>query len=258
MKTKVARYHFLVRSYETDYNNRLKISSVFNFMQIAAGRHANELQFGYDQFGPKGYFWVLSRVVLNWIGNVKFDQELIIETWPSGVEKIIATRDFKFYSGDDVLLGKAKTTWLVMDSKTRRPIFLDKISFPQLDFDIHPAIEENPAKILEPENKTSQGLRKVVYSDIDVNRHVNNAKYLEYVFDALPPQLREYDHGIKVQINYLKELKLDENIELFYAEPAVSGSHYYVDACNEKAQKVFQCALWQSKPPASNQSAQET
>jgi medium-chain acyl-[acyl-carrier-protein] hydrolase len=245
MKTKTARYHFQVRSCETDYNNRLKISSVFNFMQIAAGRHANELQFGYDQFSPLGYFWVLSRIVLYWIGNVKFDNELIVETWPSGAEKIIATRDFNFYSSDRILLGKAKTAWLVMDSKTRRPIFLDKINFPHFDFEFAPAIEEIPSKILEPENKVSQGFRNVVYSDIDVNQHVNNAKYLEYVFDALPPNLRECVGGIKLQINYLKELKLNETIELFFAEPESPGSHFYVDACNKYAQKVFQCSLWQ-------------
>jgi len=244
MQTLPALYEFKVRSYENDYNNRLKISSVFNFMQIAAGLNANELGFGYDQFAPKGYFWVLSRVILEWFGNVKFDEFIIVETWPSGVERLFATRDFKLYSSNKTLLGRAKTAWLVIDSKTGRPVSVEKIEFPSLNLTIAPAIEIIPGKITEPEHKISIGSRKVVYSDIDVNHHVNNAKYMEYIFDALPPHLQGNEGGLKVQINYLKELKQDDNIEIFLSDPTGTESYYYIDANNQNGQKAFQCALW--------------
>jgi medium-chain acyl-[acyl-carrier-protein] hydrolase len=244
MSSKAARYIFKVRSYEADYNNRLKISSVFNFMQIAAGLNANELKFGYDQLTPQGLFWVLSRVVLEWNGNIHFDEDVIIETWPSGVEKLFATRDFKILDSAGNIIGKAKTAWLVMDEKTARPVFLDKVSFPLPNFDIQPAIEKMPGKIAEPAEKLSLGSRCAVYADIDVNQHVNNAKYIEYVYDAIPESLRLHTGSIRLQINYLKELKINDTFEIFYAAPAAGATYHYLDAHNLQDQKVFQCAIW--------------
>jgi len=244
MISKAARYTFKVRSYEADYTNRLKISSAFNFMQIAAGLNANELKFGYDQLTPQGLFWVLSRVVLEWNGNVPFDEDIVIETWPSGVEKLFATRDFNLLDATGNIIGKAKTAWLVMDVKAARPVFLDKVSFPLPDFDIPPAIEKMPGKITEPAKKESLGSRSAVYADIDVNQHVNNAKYIEYVYDALPENIRLHTGSIRLQINYLKELKINDTFEIFYSAPAAGSNFHYLDAQNMNNQKVFQCAIW--------------
>jgi acyl-ACP thioesterase len=243
MQTKAARYKFQVRSYETDFNNRLKMSSVFNFMQFAAGLNANALGFGYDQFSPLGYFWVLSRVLVEWRGNVQFDEDIIIETWPSGIQGLLATRDFKFYSSDEELLGKAKTAWLIMDQKSGRPVPSERLAFPLPEFDIPPAINNTPGKIRDPENKTTLGKRRAVYSDIDVNQHVNNAKYIEYIFDALPASLQNHKQNLRFQINYIKEMKLHETIELYYTESTENTNCHYVDACNEQGHRVFQCLL---------------
>lgn len=239
-----ARFTFKIRAYETDAQNQLKISSVFNFMQVAAGLNANQLGFGYDQLTPKGYFWVLSRVILEWHGNVSFDEEIILETWPKGVEKLFATRDFRFYTGKGDCIGKATTAWLMMDANTGRPVMLNSNMFNLPAYNIPPAIDELPGKIPEPSVVEFSSERKASYSDIDVNQHVNNAKYIEYIFDALP--LHEFTalKYSRVQINYLKEVKMSEMISIRIAQPEADQNHFLVSAINADEQKVFQSLLF--------------
>jgi acyl-ACP thioesterase len=238
-----ARYTFKIRAYETDAQNHLKISTVFNFMQVAAGLNANQLGFGYDQLTPKKYFWILSRVILDWHGNVSFDEEIILETWPKGVEKLFATRDFKFYSGKGDCIGKATTAWLLMDANTGRPVMLNSGMFNLPAYNIPPAIDELPGKISEPATVESSSKRKAAYSDIDVNQHVNNAKYIEYIFDALPGNEFMDLRNCRVQINYLKEVKMGETISLHYARAGSNENNFLVMATNADEQKVFQSQL---------------
>lgn len=237
------QYRFPVRAMDADAQNRLKISSVFNFMQIVAGLNANELGFGYEHLMPKGYFWVLSRVILEWRGNVRIDDEILIETWPKGVEKLFALRDFRIYSSTEECIGKSTSAWLMIESQNRRPLMLNHNLFDLPDFGLIPAIEEVPGKISEPAKKSLLAERKVVYSDIDINQHVNNAKYLEYVFDALPSDILNQCTSCMLQINYLKELRLGEKFAVYYSQDETNQNHHYLDAENESGQKVFQVLL---------------
>lgn len=238
------RYTFKIRAYETDAQNHLKISSVFNFMQVAAGLNANQLGFGFEQLTPKGYFWILSRVILEWHGNVSFDEEIILETWPKGVEKLFATRDFKFYTDNGDCIGNATTSWLMMDSNSGRPVMLNSGMFDLPAYNIPPAIDELPGKISEPEIVEFSSQRKATYSDIDVNQHVNNAKYIEYIFDALPVNKFMDMNNCRVQINYLKEVKIDETIFLHYGKTGSDQNNYLIMATNADEQKVFQTQLF--------------
>lgn len=237
------QYRFPVRSMDADSDNRLKISAVFNFMQIVAGMNANELGFGYKQLMPEGYFWVLSRVILDWHGNVGVDDDIIIETWPKGVDKLFAMRDFRMYSADMQCIGKATSAWLMIDSHSGRPLMLNQSMFNLPHFDVLPAIDQVPGKITEPPEKTLIAERKVAYSDIDINRHVNNAKYLEYIFDALPAEISGSYKTCRLQVNYLKELRLGEVFSIHRKQSKTVQTQYYLDAENESRQKIFQLML---------------
>lgn len=237
-----SRFTFKIRSYEADYNNRLKISSIFNYMQVAAGLNANQLGFGYEQLLPEGYFWVLYRVILEWQGQPGFDEEIILETFPKGVEKIFALRDFNIYSQSGECIGKASTAWLLMDVKTQKLLMPNTAKMELPVSDLPPAIKGIPGRIEVPADKKLIGKRSVVYSDIDVNLHANNAKYIEYVFDALSPETFAGMNFCRIQINYLKELKIGDTFTIYHAEPENVGDPHYIEALIDE-QRIFQCSI---------------
>ncbi|HPK05570.1 MAG TPA: thioesterase [Bacteroidales bacterium] len=234
---------FMVQATDTDAENRLKISSIFNYLQIVSGRNANELSFGYDDLSKKGLFWVLSRMMLEWHGKIGIEEEIIVETWPKGTERLFALRDFMLYYKNGKPAGKATSAWLLIDINTRRPVIPSQELFNRPEFNIPPAIDELPEKITEPHEKELLTNRKVVYSDLDINHHVNNAKYPEYIFDALPQEIADRYKDCKFQINYLKELRLGEIFNIYYSKTDTAENQYYIDAENELQQKVFQATL---------------
>jgi hypothetical protein len=51
-----------IRSYEVDCHHRLSVLSIFNFMQEAASRHAEERGVSIQHLLSENYTWLLSRL----------------------------------------------------------------------------------------------------------------------------------------------------------------------------------------------------
>jgi medium-chain acyl-[acyl-carrier-protein] hydrolase len=56
--------------------------------------------------------------------------------------------------------------------------------------------------------------RKVVFSDLDIVNHVNSMKYLEWCLDCLDSNLLMKQKITSFDLNYLKELSIDDFVEI--------------------------------------------
>jgi len=75
------------------------------------------------------------------------------------------------------------------------------------------AIEQKPEKIKVDIDLMENEQRKVFYSDIDVNRHVNNATYVRWILDSW---FSDNNEAIaEFEINFLSELKLNDEFAVF-------------------------------------------
>ncbi|MBQ1438897.1 MAG: hypothetical protein IIZ10_04340, partial [Solobacterium sp.] len=54
------------------------------------------------------------------------------------------------------------------------------------------------------------------YSDIDLNGHMNNTRYLDWIDDMYDMHFHEVTRIRTLQINYLKELSYGDQVTLFY------------------------------------------
>jgi len=178
-----------IRSYEADFKNTVKISSIFNYMQESASVHAANLGFGYEQMQKAELFWVLSRAKIIMKDYVKAGESIIVETWPKGISKLFALRDFRLYDANHREIGIATTSWLVMSKKTLRPVRPEIVLENIPTFEIAPAIPEVLEKITETEVLSPVKEITTGYNDIDINQHVNNVKYIEFVLDSFPEKL---------------------------------------------------------------------
>ena len=69
--------------------------------------------------------------------------------------------------------------------------------------------------------------RRAAYSDMDYNGHVNNARYVQWIQDALPAAEIEGAESMRLDINFLSELKYDNRVDLFGAPINGQGYHGY-------------------------------
>jgi acyl-ACP thioesterase len=67
----------------------------------------------------------------------------------------------------------------------------------------------------------------VRFRDLDVNRHVNNVTFVEWVLESVPPSfLNERDLAF-IEINFIGEALLGDTVESC-AEPGPSGSEAFL------------------------------
>ena len=106
--------------YDTDAAWRLKPTSFMNMAQEAAGRHAVYLGFGYDDLIKTNTAWILSRVHVEFIDTPKWREDITLNTWHKGLNRLFFLRDFVLTDNEGRERVKATTSWLVLNLETRR------------------------------------------------------------------------------------------------------------------------------------------
>jgi acyl-ACP thioesterase len=200
--------------YEIGFNGQLSPQSLFNYLQDIASEHAVLLRFGKDDLQKENKFWVLSRIaaqILIWPG---WEETIIVKTWPRGIDKLFAVRDYEITYPDGRTLVMATSSWLELDLTTRRVQRPDALlkSF-NTDFPVKSAIGRNSLK-LEPlaDSFTSTSPFKAQISDLDINLHVNNVIYSRWIADSYDLDFRKKHYPAFMEINYLAESRLHDEI----------------------------------------------
>lgn len=204
-----------IPSYDVSLNGQTKFYTLCNILLDSAAVHANKFQFGYHDMRKENVYWVLSRFHIIMHKYPSMAEQIKVETWPKGVNKLFFMRDYRILSADDSLLTTATTAWLILDGNTGRPKKMeDKNSLHTFHIDDYHAIEAVPDKlprIPEPDRKMPVIAR---YSDLDINKHVNAVKYIEWVQDCYPQEIYEKKNVKEFQINYQAETRFGEEVEI--------------------------------------------
>jgi acyl-ACP thioesterase len=194
--------------YETDAAWRLKPASFMNMAQEAAGCHAVELGFGYDDLIASNTAWILSRVRVDFLDTPLWREDMTLTTWHKGLNRLFFLRDFIMTDVNGKERVKATTSWLIMNLETRR-----LVRDPKLMEDgticTDNAIETPADKVQMPKDKEPVFVMNhlVSYSDVDTNGHTNNAMYMHWAMDAVDYEISSQRPVKSFTINFNHETK---------------------------------------------------
>ena len=59
----------------------------------------------------------------------------------------------------------------------------------------------------------------IIFFDIDLNKHVTSSRYVDWMMDSFSAEFHEANYPKKIALNYMKEVKLGEKIELIRQNP---------------------------------------
>lgn len=201
-------YDFSIKSYDSDQTGKLTLHTLFHFLQECAWDNALLNDFGFEFLESKNAYWVLSRILLQMDEYPSWRDDIKIKTWPKGTNGFFALRDFEIYK-DDKVIGNVTTSWLILNKESKRPQRLDQFNFVHENFIRQNAIEKTLDKVAMPSELERVDERKVYYSDLDVNKHVNNATYVRWILDSY---FSDSENEItEFEINFLSELYLNDN-----------------------------------------------
>lgn len=196
-----------------DVSGRWKYASILTEMQELGEIHAAELGFSRNSLVQNGMCWVLYMQKLQMEVHPVMGDEVRMITWPAALKGLFFPRYFRFERPDGSLLGEASTAWVLFSLENR------KLLRPSALGGAVPANEERESSLglpgaLRVEGAEAAGARRVQYSDLDVNGHMNNARYAEWVIDLLAAD-RLTALGLKsLQINYNTEGRLGDEVTL--------------------------------------------
>jgi acyl-ACP thioesterase len=158
------------------------------------------------------FFWALSRIKVQIDSYPEWEDSIFVETWSKGPDTIMAYRDFEVYSSKGDKIMSATSAWLMLSMETRKPQRMEQMKdkFPaQYD---RSALDVRLEKL--PQHSIPAGdcrTNTVPYSAIDINGHVNNTLYIQWVIDAFPVDYILNHDVCDIEINYLQEAMLNQN-----------------------------------------------
>lgn len=218
---------FQIRSYEVDPYGECSISNICNYFQEAAGVHADKLGFDISHLRENGLTWILHRMQVNVFEFPRRWQHVSVTTWPSSGDGLRAYRDYELKNSDDEVIANGLSHWMTIDIKRRRPVRIpEELMKFQRDNGYH-VMEVNKAKLPVIENTNSEQICKIGTNDLDMNNHVNNVKYIEFLTGYGGSQSNQQNKKCcEIDVSYLLETSMNDTIRI--TENPVSGEENQV------------------------------
>ena len=232
-----------VRAFEVDANGRLKVNTILDYFQDAASNDAERLNFGYSNFVPRGLTWVLSWAKFEFINYPKFMDQIKIQTWGKKQFKLYSMRDYLLFNLKDEIICRGTSAWLLIDSKSLRPKILPQL-FPEIKMlDTKDALPDLPVKIIPKAQTEIIYSTQIRYSDIDLNRHANNASYIRLMLDCFDQEFHKAYTIKSLSVSFNAQSKYGDEIQLFKGTEKDNPLTHYIEAKNLSSSKVVFQAL---------------
>ena len=220
--------YYNIASYHVDFTQRLTPVSLFRFLQESAGQHAISKGFGWSHLAERNQYWILAKMQIRINRMPNWREKIRTETWGTPPELLTAFRDFEFFDSDNQSIILATSSWHILNRETHRPEALSHFAddFPIID---RYAIKEKPQKIQIPAvGAVKSKVQTVVPSDIDMNQHVNNTKYVQWAMDCLPVAFQQQHTLCQISVNFLSEARIEENYFIETYRNELSFTHLII------------------------------
>lgn len=231
---------YKINSFLVNGQGKLGLYALLNILQDCSWLHAKELGHGSVVVENKKLLWVLTRQKLQMKHWPVWGEEIEVHTWLRPIESIFGNRDFEiFYQGKSI--GLATTSWLLLDADSRKP-FKDiaKIKIPILK-NVDLKIEAQ--KIILKDNAQKVQSFKVRNSDMDMNQHVNNTRYAQWILDSIPYE-KHFQHKLEAyQVNFIAETHTGEEISIYYIKEEDNKISQFYGLREEDQKIVFSAEL---------------
>ncbi len=233
---------------ETNFRLKLKLYALVNKMQEASSLHAEALGMGYEVLASHNLGWIISRYKINMIRYPTWEENITIETWPSGMDRLFAMRRFKIYDEDKQHIGSIYCAYILVNSETERIQRMRELPVPL------PVIEdkeeaEELEKFKMPPHLVNCFTRQVHYTDVDLNKHMNNAYYVQWVEDCFPIETYKNQQIKELQVNFISGAKLGEQVDISLYQNEKGEASYYLQGIEKKnSREIFQAkVVWEGE-----------
>ncbi|KRN88484.1 acyl-[acyl-carrier-protein] thioesterase [Ligilactobacillus ceti] len=233
MTSQVYREKHRVLYYETDLKGRLKISNLFDLLMVVADNQSTQLGLSLEDLAQRNRGWVVMQHHLDVKRIPKNGELLTLTTQADHYNRFVGYRDFYIYDEQAVEIAHLQTVLVMIDQTTRKLISIEASEIEPFGATYVKKRRRLPTPLKQTTYQSDKTYR-VRYLDIDINQHVNNVRYLDWIFDSLSYDFLNEHEIVSLNIQYKKEINYGKIVhsEMTY-QPELLTSYHQITQDNE-------------------------
>ena len=189
-----------------DMNGHIKLPDVILLSLQVSGMQSIELGVS-DKTILEDYnlVWIITDYDIEVVRLPRFAEEITIETEALSYNRLFCYRRFTIYdeAGRDLIHMMATFVLMDRDSRKVHAVEPEIVAPYQSDFD--KKLIRGPK--YEPLEELVSKDYHVRFYDLDMNGHVNNSKYLDWIFEVMGADFLTHYIPKKINLKYVKEVR---------------------------------------------------
>ena len=204
---------YTTRWHDTDATRIVRPTQLLVYMQETSNAHLDSTGHNLDRLRDEhSLAFLLSKTKIALYAPLYAHEEIRVETFTAESRAFGFNRYYRILRGDEVIAA-ADTTWALIDLNSRQLCKADAFDFgfehePSLDIGLPPRFRVPHTDELE-----LLGERRIVYSDLDYNMHMNNTRYADMLCDFMP--LEDIPKIKGMSLSYLHEAAFGDVIKIY-------------------------------------------
>ena len=224
-----------------DMNGHIKLPDVILLSLQVSGMQSIELGVS-DKAILENYnlVWIITDYDIEVVRLPRFAEEITIETEALSYNRLFCYRRFTIYdeAGQDLIHMMA--TFVLMDRDSRKVHAVEPQILAPYQSEFSKKLLRGP-KYQSLENPISKDYH-VRFYDLDMNGHVNNSKYLDWIFEVMGADFLTHYIPKKINLKYVKEVRPGGVITSAVERTGLESEHEITSDGSTNAQAII---TWQ-------------
>ena len=193
----------------------LALPGFMALVQEASLFHTFSIPNAFEYYDEMNWVWVLTHWQTEIYDYPKVGDEINVSTWPVRFKGYFGERGFEAVSTGGKILLAANSNWILLDRTTHAPVRPNEFICNKYGQWFPYVLEKDFAM---PKFESFVPLSTHHYAanrrDMDTNDHVNNIKYLEWVYCYIPDDIYRNYRPKSLKVAYKKETLLGDKLEI--------------------------------------------
>lgn len=208
------QFKTVISNNDVDFNFDLKVTAIFRYFQDAALIATQDCGSDSMSLAKRNIDWVITRMDVEILRLPKCNEEITVITYPGKDLMMLYPRHFIVLDSSNRMIIRASSIWALIDATDRKVIssrnVINKLPSEEMSEEL-----PLPQKINMPKDKAFVEQRKIHFSDMDFNSHMNNVRYVEILMDVHDYEYYKNHRPSFISLNYIKEIKEKETVSVF-------------------------------------------
>ncbi|MBQ0786906.1 MAG: hypothetical protein KBT69_05370 [Oceanihabitans sp.] len=204
---------FELRYFEMNKCGMATSTTILILLEETAADHCYSINHSLYQLGAQNVGWVLISGVLQMERYPNYKEKITIRTWLSKYSTVKGFRENIIYDEQNNIIGSARGLWVFFDIEKRRPAKIFDSIKEKWAFCSKESMDYNISKKIKAiENPDVELKFKVNKFDTDMNKHVNNIRYLQWVIESVPDEIIDNYYLYSIDGRFISEAHYGQTI----------------------------------------------